>query len=330
MSSASHKIDYANMGLIIASALLAWLLPFQLFVASYVVLGPAHYLTEIGWLHGRNYFKTTEQAPVSWVSRIPWVLVAITLFTAVVHLRQYMPVSWADSLELARPYQGPLILAGLLWSATWVLPFSDKQKLFFAASLGIGTYLFSLWYDLRQYLVLIPTLIHVFLFTALFMVQGAMFRGTWLTWLSVVVLVVSTSSFFIIPALPANLISSAGYWSDAWEKSGLIRVAQFMTTDEADGASVLRWQAFISFAYTYHYLNWFSKVEIIKWHHVPKPWLISAGLGWAGCVGLYLLDVGLGMQLLYGLSMLHVVLEFPLNWHSFKALFPLKLVTQRA
>ena len=39
----------------------------------------------------------------------------------------------------------------------------------------------------------------------------------------------------------------------------------------------------VAFAYTYHYLNWFSKTSIIKWHQVSKPklaatitiWLIS-------------------------------------------------------
>ena len=29
-------------------------------------------------------------------------------------------------------------------------------------------------------------------------------------------------------------------------------------------------QAFLAFAYTYHYLNWFSKTLIIKWHQVAK------------------------------------------------------------
>jgi hypothetical protein len=27
---------------------------------------------------------------------------------------------------------------------------------------------------------------------------------------------------------------------------------------------------FIAFAYLYHYLNWFSKTEVIRWHKVPK------------------------------------------------------------
>ncbi|MCC6181260.1 MAG: hypothetical protein IT237_05450 [Bacteroidia bacterium] len=46
-----NQINYANIGLMIISAFLAFLLPFELFLFSYAVLGPLHYLTEIGWLH---------------------------------------------------------------------------------------------------------------------------------------------------------------------------------------------------------------------------------------------------------------------------------------
>jgi hypothetical protein len=40
----------------LAALALAYLLPFELLVLSYAVLGPAHYLTEISWLHERKYF----------------------------------------------------------------------------------------------------------------------------------------------------------------------------------------------------------------------------------------------------------------------------------
>ena len=46
-----------NVGLMIASAAIAMFLPFELFLFSYVVLGPLHYLTELSWLHKRRYFS---------------------------------------------------------------------------------------------------------------------------------------------------------------------------------------------------------------------------------------------------------------------------------
>src|SRR5436190_7509305 len=42
----------------LASAALACLLPFELFLLSYAVLGPLHYLTQISWLHDRGWFTT--------------------------------------------------------------------------------------------------------------------------------------------------------------------------------------------------------------------------------------------------------------------------------
>ncbi|HRG02168.1 MAG TPA: hypothetical protein PKZ75_13705, partial [Bacteroidia bacterium] len=55
-SLTNDQIHYANIGLMIVSAVLAFVLPFELFLFSYAVLGPLHYLTEIGWLHKKNYY----------------------------------------------------------------------------------------------------------------------------------------------------------------------------------------------------------------------------------------------------------------------------------
>ncbi|MCU1350437.1 MAG: hypothetical protein JWO56_3467, partial [Acidobacteria bacterium] len=67
------------------------------------------------------------------------------------------------------------------------------------------------------------------------------------------------------------------------------------------------------FAYTYHYLNWFSKTSIIKWHEVSRRRALAIGLLWAAAVGVYAYDYSIGIGVLYLLSMLHVLLEFPLD-----------------
>jgi len=54
--TALNKLNYLNIGLMVVSCLVAFYLPFDLFLFVYAVLGPAHYLTEISWLHERNYF----------------------------------------------------------------------------------------------------------------------------------------------------------------------------------------------------------------------------------------------------------------------------------
>ena len=67
----ADQVNYLNVGLMLVSAVLAFWFPFQLFLFVYAVLGPAHYLTEISWLHDRKYFTTRRYDPA--------VLVAISV-----------------------------------------------------------------------------------------------------------------------------------------------------------------------------------------------------------------------------------------------------------
>jgi hypothetical protein len=70
---------------------------------------------------------------------------------------------------------------------------------------------------------------------------------------------------------------------------------------------------FIAFAYLYHYLNWFSKTEVIRWHKVPKLRFAAVILLWVIASAFYAYDYSLGLSLLFFLSFSHVLLEFPLN-----------------
>jgi hypothetical protein len=70
---------------------------------------------------------------------------------------------------------------------------------------------------------------------------------------------------------------------------------------------------FIAFAYTYHYLNWFSKTSVIRWHEVGVKRLAAIGALWLASVGLFAYDYTLGFKFLFCLSVMHVYLEFPLN-----------------
>jgi hypothetical protein len=40
----ADAVNYANIGLMLASCLVAYVFPFELFLFSYAVLGPLHYL----------------------------------------------------------------------------------------------------------------------------------------------------------------------------------------------------------------------------------------------------------------------------------------------
>ena len=80
------------------------------------------------------------------------------------------------------------------------------------------------------------------------------------------------------------------------------------------GVAIMR---FIAFAYSYHYLNWFSKTSIIKWHEASWQRLGTIAALWMTAVGLYYYRYDIGFIALYTLSFLHVYLEFPLNHQTF-------------
>lgn len=63
MKRTADAVNYANIGLMVLSCLAAYVFPFQLFLFSYAVLGPLHYLTEISWLHDRDYFVMSSSSP---------------------------------------------------------------------------------------------------------------------------------------------------------------------------------------------------------------------------------------------------------------------------
>src|SRR5690606_26882553 len=72
------KIDLVNIVLMLLASVAAFLLPFELFLFSYAILGPLHYLTEIGWLHKRDYFSTGKYDFI-WLIFLCVVLVALML-----------------------------------------------------------------------------------------------------------------------------------------------------------------------------------------------------------------------------------------------------------
>lgn len=83
----------------------------------------------------------------------------------------------------------------------------------------------------------------------------------------------------------------------------------------------LRIQIFIAFAYTYHYLNWFSKTSIIGWSKsLSKQKMIWILIIYLMSVGLYFYDYQTGLVTLFFLSFLHIVLEFPINFFTIKGI----------
>ena len=333
----NRRIDVLNFCLIWITLGLALAWPFELFLFSYIVLGPLHYLTEIHWLDKQNYFLRTKDRTV-FVGTMIVIVATLAICT-------YLPEM--DKWELTRPiheavYHGSnqtiahglrwsyvLVLLAFVMSAAWVL--TDRWLL---RALVMTFCLVSslLFYKLPAmailFGILLPTIIHVFFFTICFMLYGSLKAKSGWGYLNV-------GSMFLVLAVIAGVTPASPYGL-AKPVIDLTVLSEFDKVNlainrylgnlgngplEVSSPAFLKVQSFIAFAYTYHYLNWFSKTSIIKWHQVGKKKLFFSLVVWVTSVSLFAVDYRLGFAASFALSVLHILLEFPLNYVSLHGVF---------
>lgn len=318
----NNQVNYANIGLMVISAVLAFVLPFELFLFSYAVLGPLHYLTEIGWLHKKNYYTKGK-----------YDFLFLSILCGLVFYFSFIQPAKNNS-------QIPnIILFGVLLSLIFVFIKDNLYRIVLAVLAIVGISMAKTGYNYFVFVgVFLPTIIHVFIFTWAFMLFGVLKNKSFSGYLSIIALGVIAASFFIIkaPELQYEVSAYVGKSYDLFNLVNKFLIDFFgLTTHSTDfntiiyktnaGFVVMR---FIAFAYTYHYLNWFSKTSVIQWHKVPKVTLVITLALWLFSVALYVIDYSIGLKALYFLSFLHVFLEFPLNITSFqgifKSVFPVK------
>jgi hypothetical protein len=291
-----RRTDAIHFALMLASVGLAYFLPFELVLLSYVILGPAHYLTEISWLHDRSYFLPHRAVALA--------LVAVAIAASFLESPFWYGVAvWVALIVCAVLAAARTALQGmlLLMAATAVTIFLANRSSGFAV---VG--------------VLLPTLIHVSLFTLVFMSLGAARSrslaqfGLVAVYLGAIVLIVASppSSATVIPSLAEFAQESFGNVPQA------LGQALGIPTLKLDA----RLTGLLSFVYTYHYLNWFIKAEVIRWADVPKSRLMVVAAFSVGATALYFYDYRLGFAVLLSLSLTHVLLEFPLNSLSVRQL----------
>jgi len=427
------QINYINIGLMLLSMVAAYLLPFEVFLLAYAFLGPLHYLTEISWLHDRQYFAKGKY------DYIPLLLIGIILSYAA------LANDFEFHLDFLKNYHeinlGDILLCLALFSS---ILFAFVKNLYIKIITILLLFIFIYKYfnggmDTNNFAVfaitsLVPTLIHVYLFTGLFMLYGALKSRSKSGLISVAVFAVIP--FILMRFLPAgHVIPVTDYGKAAYYANGdgffntnsvILREFGYDTIGQAkmknytvvnilnefskdikdntklsqikvykdslnkkpkdnfyfsDAASAefkkdllfkdfsklvendpivntavfannldnkninerlnnvyrndvvatnydakapfifyssvgILLMRFIAFAYLYHYLNWFSKTEVIRWHKVPKArFVVVIGL-WLLACGLYIYDYAIGLTFLFFLSFTHVLLEFPLNMVS--------------
>jgi len=314
-----HKIDYVNIGLLILSCILAFLMPFELFLFAYGVLGPLHYLTEISWLHDKNYYSTDKRDVI--------LLVVISLVLTVVTMKNYLGLA---DLDVEYKYVNRIIFIAFASSLFFAFIKNNLYKI-------IGVCIVILLSAISDRLVLIfsvflPTLIHVFLFTWLFMFYGALKNRSKPGYITVALhMVIPFILFYAFPS--THFVAVTDYGKSAYKEFQMLNltiISLLNNSRPGDGDMVqqifnsqtgIAIMRFIAFAYTYHYLNWFSKTKVIRWHDIPKSRSIFIVALWVISIILYAVDYSLGFKWLFLLSFMHVMVEFPLNYISFVGIF---------
>ena len=392
--SSDDKINFSNIGLMLMTAVCAYFYPFETFLLAYAYLGPLHYLTEISWLHDRNYFSKGKYDFI--ILLVVGVLLSLAAFSkdfgvSIDIYNYFVELNLFDKLLVFALFSSILfalvknlvvkILAILflyVFISGWLSPANAQDQ-------SDNTAIFALT-------SLVPTLIHVYLFTGLFMLFGALknrSKSGLLQMVGFVAIPLILVFFLPVNAKKGNLTdygknayyadgdgffmtnisimdhfklmdepsltnkqfldsvvnkSSSGYPADVraritdslknnlsqayivenpssefYGKSIPVRYAIPVDTKNYFWDSVffstvgIMLMRFIAFAYMYHYLNWFSKTEVIRWHKIPKIRLIVIVSIWILASAFYAYDYSLGLSLLFFLSFTHVLLEFPLN-----------------
>jgi hypothetical protein len=330
-----NQVNYLNIGLIFVALVVAFKLPFELFLFSYAVLGPLHYLTEIAWLKKQNFFTK---------GRRDWIILAILCFLYfsfyMINLgstwepTQPMYVSllgenYKETVSQMTQFTTHFIFVAFVISLSMVLLKKWQHKVILGGGALILAWLIADWsFYAVAFSIFLPTLVHVSLFTGAFMLYGALKSKSTSGVITFAIFVVACIICFTANVNTDYIITEETfhtYWSTSFQYLNL-EILGFTSIPLGGQASIeavfrsefgLAIQRFVAFAYTYHYFNWFSKTTVIKWHKVPVLWLVSIGVIWMLSLGLYWYNYRIGLLALLFLSMLHVFLEFPLNYQSF-------------
>jgi hypothetical protein len=312
------RLNYLNISLILLSFALAWALPFEVFLFSYAVLGPLHYLTEINWLDQRGYFIHRKNDY--------WILVGLCVIVFFIYLTSFFSV-WHISLSastrrfLYTRYNNLLIAS---FTVAFVIAFIKSARLRLVL-IAISVCVAIVWNQTHPYLnvftVFLPTVIHVWFFTGAFMLAGALKSKSFSGYISFAVFLLCSLSLFLFQRDYLHyFISTYVQQNFSSSRFDVINLNIFNVLGKPGGGSFalntpigLSIQSFIAFAYTYHYLNWFSKTGLIQWHKVSRRRLVLSIIVWLLAMGVYAYSYILGLRMLFLLSTLHVFLEFPLN-----------------
>jgi hypothetical protein len=272
-------------------------------------LGPLHYLTEISWLHDRSYYTKRKYDYI-------FLLVITLVYGSSLFIK-------FDQVQII----ANAILIAFIGSLALTLTSSIVSRIALGVVGCAVVYFVPISFTSIIIGVLILTIVHVFVFTGFFIAFGAMKSRSRTGYLSLIVFVGVAATLLIIRSLPSGGVADAfviAQYGKRFADPNIWMIRTFNLSNLGSFASdpfefspgAIAVMRFISFAYLYHYLNWFSKTKIIGWLEVSKQRLAIVGMLWAAAIVLYAVDYDLGFKALFFLSALHVLLEFPLDFRT--------------
>lgn len=295
----SDHVDSLNVGIIIASCLLAHLFPYHMVFYSYAVLGTAHYFTQISWMHDRGYFCESK--------RYGAVMIGFSVLACVF---TFCPI--ADHELLYEYTFGMAIVFAALLSFPFVGLWS-KLLFLVASSIAMWAIVFKSVF-MAIFVVVFASFLHTFVFTISFMLLGAIKTGKTSAYVAVFALAAAELTFFLPGTVAEIKPNLAGLKFFDIVMDTYQRIYYFSDDHEAN------FFGFLSFTYTYHYLNWFSKAEVIKWHKVPRKrmaWMTSCFLL---CVAAFFVNYAIGIVFIFSIALAHGFLELSLNLKTMRRL----------
>jgi hypothetical protein len=281
--------DTVHLGLMLSAFGVTYLVPFELLLLSYVILGPAHYFTEISWLHDRKYFLPHRSVPLG--------LAFVAVIAALIDNASWFGfVMW-----------GAFVVCALFAATTT----AAQGSVLLMIATGLTAVMYARGSSLAVLGILLPTLIHVSLFTLAFMILGAYRSGSKAQALLIVVYLTAIGLILVVPPSASTQIPT--FAKAGQEYFGNVAPALGRLFGVADLRLDTRLTSLLAFVYTYHYLNWFIKADVIRWADIPRARLALVVAASAASTALYFYDYAFGFTVLLALSLVHIVLEFPLN-----------------
>jgi hypothetical protein len=311
----NDQVNYLNIFLMLFSLVLAAFYPFELFLVSFIIIGPLHYLTEISWLEKKQFFVPKQSNVVLLIL----VILAFGLFLIFPN-------------KIFNDFINTLLFSTLVYALMVVLTSNFLVQIL--TFLGSFLLVFiAKWHEQDWFLIVfsvfLPTIFHITIFTGLFILSGIMKNKSLSGWLSFACFLCCTVAFFVLPfvnigyevmpiarELYGDYIVLNKKFSDFFHFGQINKLEDIFQTRE--GIAIMQ---FIAFSYTYHYLNWFTKTSIIKWHEIPKMRMLGLAVAYVAVLGIYFYNKMVGVGLLSVLGIAHIILEFPLNGLALKSIF---------